>query len=175
MKKLSKIGIISMTLIIISSLMVCGALMSYYINTTINVDSGVLFEYSTTGVYGGEEENCEDLDKTLDFLNFVGNDTEIHDFYIRLNQHANKPHTIKFIITDTSTDNPEGLQIALQWDNAGTWTDLFNWSATQSGTTEEVLLFQPNTMRHLRVWVQGDVYLLEGEHSFLLETVKQAP
>lgn len=169
MKKLSKIGIISLTLIIASALTVCGVLMSYYVNVTVNVDSGVILEYSATGVYGGEEVNAEDLDLTYDFLNFVGDDVDTKQAWYKCNANLDKDLPITFTITDTSIDDPDGLTIAWQYDNSGTWTDIFNWTATQSGSTSGDFTFNPAQTENFRMWVSGNHYLEEGDHSFLLE------
>lgn len=175
MKKISQIGIISLVLLISATLITCGALMTYYLNVTVNVDSGVILEYSTTGVFGGEEENAEDLDKIFDYTNFVGDDIDVENFYIKCNPNLDKDLSTIFTITDIGIDDPDGLTLALQWDDSGTWTDLFNWSATDGGSTTGTFTFSPADEINFRLWVSGNVYLMEGDHSFLIELEHYTP
>lgn len=170
--KMKKTGLIALTLLIISALTVSGALMSYYLNVTVNVDSGVILEYSPDDV---TYENAEDLDKIFTYTDFVGDNIDVQTWFIKASPHLQKDVLTKFTITDQSTDDPEGIDIALQYDDSGTWTDIFNWSAVQSGSTSGTFTFPPNHKENFRLWVSGDYYLMEGDHQFLIELEYNIP
>ena len=163
---LKKPIVIGAVILIVSMLSVVGALMNYYVNVTINVDSGVALEWSDDDV---TYENAEDLAKTLDFNNMVANDTATFTRYMRYSANADHPVVVWYKISDQSTDDPEGITIALQYDNGGTWTDVFNWSASALGDTSGQYTFNPSDAETFRFWVYMDEYLKEGDHQFLLE------
>jgi hypothetical protein len=167
MKKLSKIGMISITLLIATALIVSGALMSYYLQVTVNVDSGVILEYSEDDV---TYENAEDLDKTFDYLNFVGDDIDTKLFYMKCNANLDNDLPVTFTISNSLIDDdPDGMTIALQYDNGGTWTDIFNWTVIDDGSTTGDFTFSPADEIDFRMWVEGDYYLKEGDHAFTLD------
>ena len=169
-KKISKKGAIILAGLIIVGLVASGALMNYYLNRDVTADSQVILEYSATGDFTGEEVNAETLDMPIDVGDdFVGNDTEFFVYWMKCNANLDNDLKTTWTLSDTSTDDPEGLTIALQYDDSGTWTDIFNWSAVDDGSTAQAYTFSPGDVDNLRVWITGHEYLMEGEYSFLLE------
>lgn len=155
---------------------VSGALFSLFIDGTINADTGYILQWSDTGVWGGEEVNAEDYNPTITYSGLVGGDTDVKLFYMRCNSNLDSAITTEYTITDDGIgDNPTGLTIALQYDNSGTWTDIFNFTASASGSTSGTFTFNPSDVENFRLWCNANEYMMEGEHAFNFEMDYYAP
>jgi len=171
-KHIKKPIFIGAVVLMLSALSVMGAVMSYYMQTTVNIGTDAVLEYSLDDI---TYQKCEDLGKTYDFVNFTGDNIEVQQFHIKASPHLQKNVPVEFTITDISTNDPDGMTLALQYDDSGTWTDIFNWSATQSGTTSGTFIFPPNHKENFRLWVEGHYYLMEGDHSFTIDLEYDEP
>ena len=169
-KKISKKGAVLLAGLLVIGMIAGAAMMNRYMQRNGQADSQVILEYSATGDFTGEEVNAEDLDMPIDVGDdFVGNDTEYFEYWMKCNPDLDNDLDVNWTITDTSTDDPEGLTISLQYNNSGTWEDVFEWVATDGGSLNTGYTFSPGDADHLRVVITGHDYLIEGEYSFSLD------
>jgi len=169
-KKMSKFSIVGLALVIGCMVAVTGALMSYYLQDTATLDADVTMEYSTTGVFGGEEENLETLDKTCTVGDdFCADDVEeISNFYIKVNSDLDSTIGCTFNLSDQSVTEPSGLNLHLEWNDTGTWTTIIDWDMVDGASSTQTYDFASGTTYQFRLTVTGDVYLMEGDYGALL-------
>jgi len=142
-------------------------LMTYYVGYDTTADADVILEYSADN---STFENAETLGKTFDVEDdFCGADIETHPFWIKCNGDLDAQLAVNWTITDTSTDDPEGLTLQLQKKDGAVWVDVMSWVMTDGGTITQLYDFDAGDVDELQIVITGDDYLMEGTYSFDLD------
>ena len=78
---------------------------------------------------------------------------------------------MNWTFTDISTDDPEGITIALTYRTSmlEEWTDVLNFTAVDGESVTVQYTFSPGDEDHFGIWVGGDDYLMTGEYGFSLD------
>ena len=170
-KRFGKLGTALLVLIIGAGITMGALIANFYVLQSASVDSDVVLTWSDTGEFTGEEKNAEDLTEDFTILDFVGNDVENYTWFLHCNDDLNAVALqVNFTIFDTGSDDPEGINIVLEYFDGDSWEEIINWDAEEQGETLGQHSFAPGDTTQFRVTFTGHVYLMEGSHNFAIQT-----
>lgn len=156
-----------MTIFVALAFVATAAVIGYYLTGTTTVDTGVVLQYSEDDATW---ENAEDLVKSYELTNFVGDDVDNQEFYLLCNANLDNAFEVTFTLADESVDDPEGININVTYFDGADWVSIIDWDATDGGSTTGTYTFDPGDDINFKMTFTGDIYLMEGEHSFELLT-----
>lgn len=125
MKKKSY-AIVGTIALIVSSLLVCGAVFTYLWNGTVTAQVDYLMQYDS----GSGWTNAEDLTVDITTTDLVGGETHVfkHDWRVNTKLNAGMTVNIDFTFTENSIPvDDTGMEIFVYFNDGTTNTTLYNW------------------------------------------------
>ena len=159
---------LAISLIIIGAVITGAVLISYYASIQANTDATQVLEYSEDH---STWQDVEDLSKSINLTDFCGPDRVTYERWFRANSDLDNAINVRFTVNDTGTDDAEGITFALQRNNSGVWTDVYNHTGTNGFGNYN---FNPGDDVKFRIFIDGDEYLAEGDYAFTINVEAEA-
>jgi len=163
--KMKMVSILGIVLVIGAGVTMGALIANWFFQGSTTVNTTAVLQYSEDNT---NWQSAEDLMKNWALENFVGNDVDTQIFYLKCNPNLDNSFQATFNISDNSTDDPEGININLSYNNSGNWVSLIDWDATYNGYSTVTYTFNPGDDIEFKLTFTGDIYLKEGNHEFAL-------
>lgn len=155
-KKISK----KLGILLIGICLIVGAgvstLMSWYVDQESNVDAGEVLMWDSV--------NAEDLEVCENITDGVGGNTYSYEHWLNYSTDTQEDLVVKFTITNSGVDDPEGIYFTLYTWNGTAWIELTD----EIEGTDTFTMTAGGLDLKMKTEYVFDTYLEEGDYQYTL-------